>query len=863
MKRVFYKVMTVLLVLTLSFSCLSVTCLANDDEKVTDDGFLYRITQEYGIVIYGYKGDAVDIVVPETIEGVDVIQLNDNTFRNNTNVKSITLPKHLKYVWHSALAGCLSLEAIYVDENNPHLCSIDGVLFSKDMKTLVKFPAAKAVTKYSVPDTVTILDTYAFSDCTKLTEINLPEGLITISNYAFSNCTGLVDFKIPESVVGIDDYCFENCVNLKSIELSGAIKFYGVNPFLGCLSLSSITLPNDGWIYSNDGVLYGSVVTEIRKYPPARPDTEYTIAEDTYFIDRYAFEDAVNLKKVNLPQSLQVIYQYAFNRCIGLQEINIPSQVYEIRKSAFLNCENLTTVYLPVSVNEIGEDAFAGCGNIKDVYYSGTAELFEGIEIAEGNEALLSANIHFAELSDNYDTASNYLLESEHNYSHDGENQWTMYREKATSIILTFSEDTCFAEGDIFYVYNELGELQGQYAGSYLGGKSVYVSGSGAKLKIVTDNKGDTAYGFSIDKAEVAEDRVVESLHDRKHKEDVARTIYHQGADKIKVFFDELTDANANEIRVFDKKDKVVYHCDSRVTDGGVLVEGDTLKIKMDANPAARSYGFKINKIITSYTRQSDDILESTATDPTETTTEKSDNSYGYKRIYLADTLGHGCPNIYYWSDEVISNWPGDKMIYLCKDGNSVDIYYADIPEVSDGFLFNYMDYGYSQEIFLIETTCNSFSLTYNGGTVSTRVYLAEPYVFGGADTDTPDIQVTDPTESTSATETPTEVTEPTNSTEPLSSVAATSESSEVLTTCTETSDSTEPTIDSPSKFYSVGDVNMDSEVNIKDVTTLQKFLAKLIEFNNFQMTLAYCNTDGRVDIKDATYLQKKIAGLI
>ena len=66
--------------------------------------------------------------------------------------------------------------------------------------------------------------------------------------------------------------------------------------------------------------------------------------------------------------------------------------------------------------------------------------------------------------------------------------------------------------------------------------------------------------------------------------------------------------------------------------------------------------------------------------------------------------------------------------------------------------------------------------------------------------------------------------------------------------------------VDNPLIF---GDVNLDSKVNIKDATTLQKHLAKLLTLNDRNLSVSDTNRDGRVTIKDATTIQKKIANLI
>ena len=57
-----------------------------------------------------------------------------------------------------------------------------------------------------------------------------------------------------------------------------------------------------------------------------------------------------------------------------------------------------------------------------------------------------------------------------------------------------------------------------------------------------------------------------------------------------------------------------------------------------------------------------------------------------------------------------------------------------------------------------------------------------------------------------------------------------------------------------------IGDTNLDGDININDVTAIQRYLAKLEEFTDEQISLADTNGDGEINITDATHLQKYIA---
>lgn len=72
--------------------------------------------------------------------------------------------------------------------------------------------------------------------------------------------------------------------------------------------------------------------------------------------------------------------------------------VFAIDRNAFAS-EAITSITIPTTIEEIGRNAFNGCGSLTDVYYLGTEAEWEALceNVASGNNALLNANIHFAE----------------------------------------------------------------------------------------------------------------------------------------------------------------------------------------------------------------------------------------------------------------------------------------------------------------------------------------------------------------------------------------------------------------------------------------------------------------------------------
>lgn len=73
----------------------------------------------------------------------------------------------------------------------------------------------------------------------------------------------------------------------------------------------------------------------------------------------------------------------------------ILDSVTSIGSGAFSDCTSLTSIVIGDGVTSIGDYAFSDCYSLIDVYYTGTEEEWAEIEIADGNECLSNATIHY------------------------------------------------------------------------------------------------------------------------------------------------------------------------------------------------------------------------------------------------------------------------------------------------------------------------------------------------------------------------------------------------------------------------------------------------------------------------------------
>lgn len=89
--------------------------------------------------------------------------------------------------------------------------------------------------------------------------------------------------------------------------------------------------------------------------------------EDAY-TDPYR---SLTVKKIVLPDSIQVIGEKAFIHMLSLREINIPSSVVSIGPFAFNGCKKLKQITIPESVETIEECAFRDCHPLEQVCFLG------------------------------------------------------------------------------------------------------------------------------------------------------------------------------------------------------------------------------------------------------------------------------------------------------------------------------------------------------------------------------------------------------------------------------------------------------------------------------------------------------------
>ena len=148
-------------------------------------------------------------------------EIGSFAFSDCKRLAEMTIPDSVTEIGRSAFKGCINLTDITVSPDNKNFSGVDGVLFSKDMSTLLVYPAGNKRSTYTIPDGVEIIYPEAFAHSKNLKSVTISESVTEIYESAFMCCTSLREITIPKSVIEIDDSAFENCDSLKNVYYLG------------------------------------------------------------------------------------------------------------------------------------------------------------------------------------------------------------------------------------------------------------------------------------------------------------------------------------------------------------------------------------------------------------------------------------------------------------------------------------------------------------------------------------------------------------------------------------------------------------------------------------------------------------------
>jgi hypothetical protein len=353
---------------------------------------LYRLLYDFQIlddqaIVTGYTGSETDIIIPSSINGYPVSRIADWAFAAQFDLLTVVIPDSVVNIGEGAFGSCYdlislqigagvssmgvnvfqsceSLMDINVSAANACFSSVGGVLFDKEQRLLLHYPAARAGA-YQLPDTV-----------------------IDIGDKAFHNCRYLSGVVIPDSVIVIGERAFYSCPRLDSLQIGAGVSSIGIYAFYGCKSLKEISVSAANAHFSSlEGVLFNKEQTFLLQYPIGKAGayqipgtvnsiehssfmgsaglTELDIPDTVSSIGDWAFAECASLASVLLPDSLGSIGDGLFAYCHGLSSIQLGSGLSSIGYRAFYDCSALTSVMIPDTVTQLGNGVFERCSSLR------------------------------------------------------------------------------------------------------------------------------------------------------------------------------------------------------------------------------------------------------------------------------------------------------------------------------------------------------------------------------------------------------------------------------------------------------------------------------------------------------------------
>ena len=245
----------------------------SDTTEYTEGNYKYAVYDDGTAVILQHTGDELEIVVPNTIGGYPVVEIEVYAFEGNMRATSVTMGDNLEIIRSGAFVDCSALKNVEIPKSvwsiepdafsgTPWYDSLtdefvivgDSVLLKYNgtdttivlpdtvKHTSAAFLGNETVKDVTVPDSVYTIGCATFASST-VSRVELGKNVVLIDGSAFSYCAELHYVNIPDSVKQIRSYAFSSCPGLNYVKLGKGIEKIEIYAFMRSSQFAYIYFP--------------------------------------------------------------------------------------------------------------------------------------------------------------------------------------------------------------------------------------------------------------------------------------------------------------------------------------------------------------------------------------------------------------------------------------------------------------------------------------------------------------------------------------------------------------------------------------------------------------------------------------------
>lgn len=193
------------------------------------------------------------------------------------------------------------------------------------------------------------VDMQGFRLDTDLRQADIPDGAVTVPKSQFFGCENLEEISLPDSLTVIEDYAFADCFSLQTRNdmYKSALTVIGISAFENCRELMLSRLPDTLKII--EGAAFAGCIS-IRKI---------IFSENAVLkkVGDHAFRGCEKLERVYLPDTTEYVGVSAFMGCNSLKEISVPVTVRTQPgiEELSVNCPDTRLFFRPVDKENVEE----------------------------------------------------------------------------------------------------------------------------------------------------------------------------------------------------------------------------------------------------------------------------------------------------------------------------------------------------------------------------------------------------------------------------------------------------------------------------------------------------------------------------